>query len=64
MKKLPFSALHCQQLVYKSDWENALCIKDCLKISSSIFYKFENFKVDFWEQNSVLFILFSTLSEC
>lgn len=25
--KLPFSAQHCQNLVYKSDWETAICIK-------------------------------------
>lgn len=26
-RKVPFSALHCMNLVYKSDWENAICIK-------------------------------------
>ena len=55
-KKLPFSALHCQQLVYKSDWENALCIKDCLKYNlSSIFLKFGIFKVHSIRKKFVIF---------
>jgi len=27
IRRLPFSQLHCQNLVYKSDWESAICIK-------------------------------------